>query len=89
MGGNVGLRGKTFEITSKDSVHHFTETVKVIADYVGQEYTPGGDIKYMIEDMRDLNLSTLMILQIMQINLILNLGKTVRPVLKEKRSIPR
>jgi hypothetical protein len=53
MGGNVGLQGKTFEITSKDSVHHFTETVKVIADYVGQEYTHGGDIRYMIENMRD------------------------------------
>ena len=47
MGGNSSLQGKTFEITSKDSVHYFAETVKAIADYVGQEYTHGGDIRYM------------------------------------------
>ena len=55
MGGNVGLQGKTFEITSKDSAHHFSETMKAIADYVGQEYTHGGDIRYMIENMKDFN----------------------------------
>jgi hypothetical protein len=53
MGGNSSLHGETFEITSKDSVHYFAETVKAIADYVGQEYTHGGDIRYMIENMKD------------------------------------
>jgi hypothetical protein len=41
MGGNMSLQGKTFEITLKDSVHNFVETVKAIADYVGQEYIQG------------------------------------------------
>jgi hypothetical protein len=38
--------GRIFEISSKDAVHQFSETVKAIADYVGQEYTHGGDIRY-------------------------------------------
>jgi hypothetical protein len=33
-----------FEVNSKDAVHQFAETMKAIADYVGQEYTDGGDI---------------------------------------------
>ena len=41
MGGKMSLQGKTFEITLKDSVHNFVETVKAIADYVGQEYIQG------------------------------------------------
>ncbi len=28
MGRNSSLQGKTFEITSKDAVHYFAETVK-------------------------------------------------------------
>jgi hypothetical protein len=55
MGGDSSLQGKTFEITSIDSVHYFVETVKAIAGYVGQEYTHGGDIWYMIENMKDYN----------------------------------
>jgi hypothetical protein len=54
-GGNTNLQGKVFEITSKDAVHQFAETVKAIADYVGQEYTHGGDIRFMIENMADYN----------------------------------
>jgi hypothetical protein len=55
MGGNTNLQGKVFEISSRDAVHQFAETVKAIADYVGQEYTHGGDIRYMIEKMEDYN----------------------------------
>lgn len=55
MGGNTNLQGKVFEITARDAVHQFTETMKAIADYVGQEYTHGGDIRYMIEKMEDYN----------------------------------
>jgi hypothetical protein len=29
MGGNSSLQGKTFEITSKDSVHYFAETAGI------------------------------------------------------------
>jgi hypothetical protein len=54
-GGNTNLQGKVFEITSKDAVHQFAETVKAIADYVGQEYTHGADIRFMIENMADYN----------------------------------
>jgi hypothetical protein len=53
MGGNTNLQGKVFEISSRDAVHQFAETVKAIADYVGQEYTHGGDIRYMIDKMED------------------------------------
>jgi len=42
--GNASLAGRIFDISSKDAVHQFSETVKAIADYVGQEYTHGGDI---------------------------------------------
>ncbi len=31
------------------------ETVKVIADCVGQEYTHGGDIRFMIKNLTDFN----------------------------------
>jgi hypothetical protein len=41
--------------SSRDSVHQYAETVKVIADYVGQEYTHGGDIRFMIENLQDYN----------------------------------
>jgi hypothetical protein len=36
-------------------VHQFSETIKAIADYVGQEYTHGGDIRYMIKYFEDFN----------------------------------
>ncbi len=45
VGGNSQLQGKIFEITSRDSVHQFAETIKAIADYMGQEYTHGGDTR--------------------------------------------
>jgi hypothetical protein len=48
MGGNPSLQGKTFEITSKDAVHHFADALKAIADYVGTRiYTRR---RYMIFD---------------------------------------
>jgi hypothetical protein len=34
-------------------VHQFTDTMKAIADYVGQEYTHGGDIRFMVENLED------------------------------------
>jgi hypothetical protein len=55
VGGNASLSGRIFDISSKDAVHQFSETVKVIVDYVGQEYTHGGDIRHMIENMSDYN----------------------------------
>jgi len=55
IGGNTSLQGKTFEITSKDAVHYYAAILKAIADYVGQEYTHGGDIQFMIENMTDYN----------------------------------
>lgn len=54
-GGNTSLQGKMFEISSGDAMHQFTKTVKAIADYVGQEYTHGGGIRFMIENMEDYN----------------------------------
>ena len=42
LGGNAQLQRKIFEITAKDAVHQFAETIKAVADYVGQEYTHGG-----------------------------------------------
>jgi hypothetical protein len=55
LGSNTNPQGKVFEITAKDAVHQFAETVKAIADYVRQEYMHGGDIQYMIEKMEDYN----------------------------------
>jgi hypothetical protein len=55
MGGNTNLSGKIFDVMSRDAVHQFSETIKAIADYVGQEYTHGGDIRYMIENLTDYN----------------------------------
>ena len=53
VGVNAGLQGKVFEINARDAVHQFAETIKAIADYVGQEYTHGGDIRYMVENFED------------------------------------
>jgi len=33
------LQGKIFDVSSQDAIHQFAETVKAIADYMGQEYT--------------------------------------------------
>jgi len=55
VGGNTNLSGRIFDVTSRDAVHQFSETIKAIADYVGQEYTHGGDIRYMIENLIDYN----------------------------------
>ena len=57
MGGNQSLSGKVFEVTSRESIHHFAETLKSIAYYVGQEYTHGGDIRFMIENLDDFSVS--------------------------------
>ncbi len=52
----IYLQGKTFKLTlSRDCIHQYAETVKAIADYVGQEYTHGGDIRFMIENFQDYN----------------------------------
>jgi hypothetical protein len=53
LGGNTSLQGKIFEINARDAVHQFTDTMKAIADYVGQEYTHGGDIRFMVENLDD------------------------------------
>jgi hypothetical protein len=55
VAGNARLQGKTFELNNREAVHQFTETVKAIADYVGQEYTHGGEIRYMVENFADYN----------------------------------
>lgn len=55
LGGNTNLQGKIFEISAKDAVQQFTNTIKVITDYIGQEYMHGGDIRYMIEHMEYFN----------------------------------
>jgi len=49
LGGNGHLHRKVYEVTSRDSIHQFMETTKAFADYVTQEYTHGGDIRYMIK----------------------------------------
>jgi hypothetical protein len=51
VGGNTNLQGNVFEIAAKDAVHQYAETVKAITDYVGQEYTHGGGIRFMIENL--------------------------------------
>jgi hypothetical protein len=56
MGENTSLYGKTFDINSREAVHQFAETVKAIANYAGQEYIHGGDIRYMIENLEDFDL---------------------------------
>jgi hypothetical protein len=40
-------------VTSRDAVHQFADTLKAIADYVGQYYTHGGDVRFMIENLTD------------------------------------
>jgi len=52
-GANDSLKGKIFDVTSRDAVHQFADTLKAIADYVGQYYTHGGDVRFMIENLTD------------------------------------
>ena len=52
-GGNTNLSGNFFDVSSQDSIHQFADTMKAIADYVGQEYMHGGDVQYMIENLTD------------------------------------
>ena len=42
-GANDSLKGKIFDVSSRDAVHQFADTLKAIADRVGQQYTHGGD----------------------------------------------
>jgi hypothetical protein len=56
LGGNSSLYGKTIDINSREAAHQFSDTIKAIADYVGQKHTHGGDIRYMIENLEDFNL---------------------------------
>jgi hypothetical protein len=34
-GANAGLVGKIFDVTSRDAIHQFADTLKARADYVG------------------------------------------------------
>jgi len=52
-GANEALRGKIFDVTSREAVHQFADTLKAIADHVGQQYTHGGDVRFMIENLTD------------------------------------
>ncbi len=55
VGGNPSLSGKIFYASLRDAIHQFSDTVKVIADYIGQAYTHGGDIRFMVEILADYN----------------------------------
>jgi hypothetical protein len=52
-GANEALRGKIFDVTTREAVHQFVDTLKAIADHVGQQYTHGGDVRFMIENLTD------------------------------------
>jgi len=52
-GANDSLKGKIFDVSSRDAVHQFADTLKAIADHVGQQYTHGGDVRFMIENLVD------------------------------------
>jgi len=47
VGGNSSLSRKIFDVSSRDAIHQFADTLKAIADYVGQAYTHGGDTRFM------------------------------------------
>ncbi len=51
MGGNSSLQGK--DLWDKSTGKNIWDNIKrcSITDYVGQEYTHGGDIRYMIKNM--------------------------------------
>lgn len=55
VGRNESLYRKTFKINAQEALHQFIDKVKAIADYVGQKYTYGGDICFMVENMADYN----------------------------------
>jgi hypothetical protein len=48
-------RREDFDVSSRDAIHQFADTLKAIADYAGQVYTHGGDIRFMIENLEDYN----------------------------------
>jgi len=52
-GANELLRGKIFDVTSWEAVHQFADTLKAVVDYVGQQYTHGGDVRFMIKNLTD------------------------------------
>jgi hypothetical protein len=52
-GANSSLTGKIFDVTGRDAIHQFADTMKAIADYVGQQYTHSGDMHFMIENLSD------------------------------------
>jgi hypothetical protein len=52
-GANESLRGKIFDVTSWEAVHQFADTLKAVSDYVGQQYTHGGDVRFMIKNLTD------------------------------------
>jgi hypothetical protein len=39
VGGNTSLRGKILDVSSRDAIHQYADTIKAIADYAGQAYT--------------------------------------------------
>ena len=51
----MSLTGKIFDVTGRDAIHQFADMLKAIADYVGQQYTHGGDMRFMIENLSDYN----------------------------------
>jgi len=53
VGGNSSLSRKICDVSSRDAIHQFADTLKAIADYVGQAYTHGGDTRFMIENLED------------------------------------
>jgi len=55
VGGNSSLSGKIFDVSSRDAIHQYADTIKAIADYARQAYTHGGDIRFMIENLEDYN----------------------------------
>jgi hypothetical protein len=52
-GANEALKRKIFDVTSREAVHQYSDTLKAIADYVGQQYMHGGDVQFMIENLAD------------------------------------
>jgi hypothetical protein len=53
LGGNPSLNGKIFDVNSREAVHQFSDTVKAIADHLGQEYSHGGNLRYMIKNLEE------------------------------------
>ncbi len=51
----LAKKAKIFDVTGRDAIHQFTDMTKAIVDYVGQQYTHGGDMRFMIENLSDYN----------------------------------